>query len=302
MRVESLQDLHLVFPDIDGFWENRDLGQTENKIRALLPSPQESFNAQQVETLIQLGRLHGLQGQMKESLQVLEDCEQRLLSLSAQDRIRPEIRWHLEMGRYFSLSKFPSRAIEAFKNAWLAAEKALQPLFLIETAYMFSITLPQKQSREWLLRALEIIQSTQDPNAKKWFPLLSMTEAWHHFDAHRFEKALEVFRSALSQCEGQENRSLQKVLRWCEARTLRALKQPEEALKIQEDILTSFDQMGLVNGFVYLEIAECWQDLDQKSKSQPFYAKAAETLEKNIWYADNHGHELSRIQKNAKNK
>jgi tetratricopeptide (TPR) repeat protein len=173
-------------------------------------------------------------------------------------------------------------------------------LLLIETAYMFSITLPQKLRREWLMRALEITRNSQDADSKKWFPLLLMSEAWHHFDAHRFEEALEIFRAAQNQCQEVENSNLRRILKWCEARALRALKQPDQALKIQEDILNTMDRPEVMDGFVYLEIAECWQDLHLKSKSQPYYEMALAALEKNTWYSDNYGHELSRIQKNAK--
>ena len=51
MRLQSLQDLHHSFPDIDGFWQMSNLDQTEIQIRQKLPVEGQPVTRQQVENV-----------------------------------------------------------------------------------------------------------------------------------------------------------------------------------------------------------------------------------------------------------
>lgn len=300
MRIQSLQDLHHSFPDIDDLWNISDLDQTESRIRSRLPLEGTTLTGPQVEAMTQLVRLYSLQGKTPEARATLDSLKTLLPLLDPKERTRPEIRCHLEEGRHYCLSMSPSRALESFSEAWQKATAAQMDVFAIDAAYMISITVPVKQGKKWLQQAIEIAESSEDEFCKMWLSHLYMMDGWQAFDAHDFNRALVAFDKANSKCSLKESENKSRVFRWCKARTLRALGQYEKALKIQESLLEEMMQSGEGNGHVFLEIAECHLALQDPGKSKSFYEMAYDALKKDKWYTDNNDDELSRIQKNSK--
>ena len=74
----------------------------------------------------------------------------------------------------------------------------------------------------------------------------------------------------------------------------------QEALKIQEEIILDLQRLNLVNGYVYLEIAECYQAMFLTEQAQPYFLSAHSLLKSDKWYSDNRQHDLERILKNSK--
>lgn len=54
--------------------------------------------------------------------------------------------------------------------------------------------------------------------------------------------------------------------------------------------------LGIVNGHVYLEIAECKQLLNEQPQARTFFELAHSALSLDRWYADNHSDELERMK------
>jgi tetratricopeptide (TPR) repeat protein len=291
---------HLAFPDIDGFWENDDLNRTETKIRAMVPSFETKWTGQQLQLATQLARVLALQGQLPEARQTLIACEKHLADLNEAEKVEAEIRLHLEQGRFDCLSNSPAKGIHSFKLAWISAEKAQQIVHLIDAAYMFSITLPAKSGREWLERAMKLAQGTNDPRANQWWPHLYIAEGWFYFDSHQFDKALLSFDQAAKAMGDSKDASLEKNIAWCRGRTLRATGKINEALQIQEATLKNLNAHTGNNGFIYLEMAECYLALQNHEKAQAAFLSAHEYLHQYKWYADNHADELERMKKLGK--
>jgi tetratricopeptide (TPR) repeat protein len=301
MRIQSLRDLHTSFPDIDGLWNVLDLTETENKIQALLPAEGLPYSASQIEILTQQVRLYSLQGKQDKARHLLEICQSLLQKLPVESRAQAEIRFYLEEGRYYCLSMYPAKALDSFRNAWLAAEKIKSDIFAIDAAYMLSITLPAKQGKTWLQMAIKLAETSTNRFAAVWLSWLYMMEGWQAFDGRDFLKAKNLFEKALAQFERGSSKTLYYPLKWAQARTLRALGQSAAALATQEAIAVEMAGQGQSSGYVYLEIAECQRALENHEKAKSYYQLAHENLNKDVWYCENHKDDLTRILKNSKN-
>lgn len=300
MRIQSLHDLHFSFPDIDGFWDTQDLSATETKIRGHLPSGLSTTSSVHIEAMTQLARLFCLQGKLKEAREFLVFAETLLKELKEEDRKRAQTRYYLEEGRFYCLSMYPSRALDSFGKAWeMSSEVPELAVLAIDAAYMISITLPAKQGREWLQKAIQRAESSSDKLVRSWISHLYMATGWQAFDTHEFAKALSYFEKA-DQASFDEKTPVSRTLKWCTARCLRALNEFEKSLKIQQEISNELSEVGESNGYVYLEMAECYQALQDAEKARSYFELAFEKLKMDKWYSDNFDHDLSRIQKNSK--
>lgn len=300
MRIQSLHDLHFSFPDIDGYWNIQNLEKTEEKIREKLFSEDSSSNAFQIETMTQLARLFGLQGKLKEAREFLIRADILLKELPSEEAIRPQTRYYLEEGRFYCLSMFPSRALDSFQKAWeLSSKSPHLDILAIDAAYMLSITLPAKQGKEWLQIAVEKAENSKETFAQHWLSHLYMASGWQAFDMREFKRALEYFEKA-RRASKDENKLVMRTILWCMARCLRALSEPSKSLEIQQGIALALSEQGESNGYVFLEIAECYQALNQSEEARSYFELAYEKLKLNKWYSDNFNHDLSRIQKNSK--
>src|SRR6476620_2648798 len=123
MRIESLRGLHGQFPDIDGFWHFDDLMKTEITIREGLPRTGMPWTPKDVEHLTQLARVQGLQGDLMGAKVTLENALEMIGKLEEKDRVRPVIRYSLELGRIHCLSMTPAKAQNALSHALKLAQE-----------------------------------------------------------------------------------------------------------------------------------------------------------------------------------
>ncbi len=303
MRIQSLRDIHLSFPDMDGFWNLQNLPETEERISALLPLGDGKATATQVEALTQMARVYLLQDNLKEARNFLNHADTLLKDLPAEEMLKPQVRIYLEEGRFYGWSMYPQRALDFFSKAW-EMSNLVGPLDALaaDAAFMISITLPSKQGREWLTGALKLADNPQATTAaKKWKAHLLMRIGWQEFDVRNFQAALDHFDKALV-CADKDDSTLFQTLKWCRARVLRAIGKINEAMAVQNEILTDLATEGVLNGHVYLELAECFNALHDQEQSSHYYELAHEKLKLSKWYSENFSSELSEILKKSKKK
>ncbi|MES3038712.1 MAG: hypothetical protein V4736_12465 [Bdellovibrionota bacterium] len=296
MRIESLHDLHGHFPDIDGFWNFEDLAETESKIRNLLPQEAGGWNSKNLEILTQLGRVQGLQGNLSLARATLDQAQKAINQIEGPDRIRPEIRFLLEQGRIFCLSMTPFKAQPFFTQAWTLANDANETFFAIDAALMLSISQPPKSKNEWLQKALALAEKTEKEQGQLWLAQLYTMDGWHSFDFRLFDKALESFQKAFQRPRAANEKNKEIIIRWCVARALRAVGRTEEALDMQQRLLTELTSAATPNGHVFLEVAECLQALQKHQEAKTYFEFAYKELSSDGWYSDNKKNELGRIQ------
>ena len=298
MRTQTVQDLYKQFPDIDGFWASDDLTVNESKIRQIIPNKTDAtWTAEEIGSLTQLARVQNLQEKSEEAKATL-DRARTLLASCPQDaaRTRTEIRLLLEEGRHLWLARNPAKAQNYFNQAWTLANEANLNFFAIDAAIMLSLCQPRKFQNEWLQKALTLAETTTDEQAKLWLTQVYVLNGWHFFDFRRFEEALDSFNKALARPRGNGETSDLYMIRWCIGRTLRGLNRVAEALEVQTQIKTDLSIIGRVNGYVFLELAECLQLLQRAEEAKGFFELAYKDLSMNPWFSDNNPTELRRMQ------
>jgi tetratricopeptide (TPR) repeat protein len=288
MRIYSLHDALEYFPDLDGFWQTDDLPQTEARIEA------QSATRSTVALLAQLARVQAMQGKLTEAQSSLGRAE-KILTDAPQINIQDKVRLLLEQGRVTCLSMSPTRAHDFFAQAWTLASENSLPFYAVDAALMLSTIRPPKFQNEWLKKAIEIVESSDDPDVRLWHAQLLFLEGWHAFDFRQFESALQSFTKALEQPH-MVDEVKRFPLEWSQARTLRALGQTSAALAIQEGLLAKMQKHGIISGHVYLELAECKQLLKSKEEAKTYFEQAYESLSANGWYSDNKVDELERMK------
>lgn len=302
MRRKSLIEIESYFPDCDDIWRPTDLLRTERVIRSRLPMGENSSDAESIVALLQAVRLSCLKNQLNEAKNFLAYAEQLLPGLDPSDKLKLEIRYKLEEGRYYSFTMNPSRALEAFRSGWESSKNIGKlDFFAVDAAYMISITLPVKQGREWLYLGLSLAEKSTNALTKEWLAYLYLAVGWDYFDRYDFNSALDFFSKIRDECAA--NQSLTRMVSWSKARVLRALKKIDTAIDAQREIL--IDDGGLPleeNGFVYLELAELYVGLQQWAKAKDYYVLAFESLKLNKLYSENYDYELCEIEKKSRKK
>ncbi len=298
MRAITTQDIYKQFPDVDGFWADKTLSQTEFAIRETLHQQQsDDQKLNRIETLTQLVRLLNILGNPSEAAATLKQAQDIIASCEpSAHRIRAEIRLALEHGRHLWLARNPARAQSFLNHAWTLATTNKEYFFAIDAALMLAITQPPKFQNEWINKALNLAEKTDEPQAKLWLTHLYLVKGWQFFDFHRYDEALQNFTKAFERPRDKGVTTNLQVIRWSMARALRSLNKLSEALEIQNTLLVELSSAGQKNGFVLLEIAECLQLLQKTEEAKSFYESAYNELSADTWYLDNHKAELNRMQ------
>lgn len=297
MRQQSTQQIHFSIPSTDPFWNPQQPEQTERYLRSLLPESSSGFSGTQIIALTQLVRLYSLQDNTTEATALLNLALARLDELPEEEKLRALAHCHIEQGRNYCLQMLPAKGLECFRRAWELAGKTKLNSVAVDAAYMLSITLPSKLGATWLKHATELAESTD--LAPLWLSTLYMASGWRAFEAHDFSKAQTFFTNALAVMSVQDEKTRLRIC-WAQARTMRAQGRAEEALVLLQELQLLEQLSAGESGHILLEIAECLSLSNDKVKAKTFFNSAWEMLQKDKWFADNNGHELTRILKCAK--
>ena len=298
MRAVTVQDIYKQFPDVDGFWADKTITQTEFAIRETLNQQQaDDQKLNRIETLTQLVRLLNILGNSAEATATLKQAQDIMTSCEPSAlRTRAEIRLAIENGRHLWLARNPARAQTFFNQAWTLATANKEYFFAIDAALMLAVTQPPKFQNEWINKAIDLAEKTDEPQAKLWLSHLYLVKGWQYFDFHRYDEALQSFTKAFERPRDKGVTISLQIIRWSIARALRSLNKLQEALEIQNTLLLELSSTGKTNGYILLEIAECLQLLQKTEEAKSFYELAHKELNADAWYLDNHKAELNRMQ------
>ncbi|MCX4163892.1 MULTISPECIES: tetratricopeptide repeat protein [Paraburkholderia] len=262
--------------DIDQLWNWNSPAQSEERFRSALAGA-DANQAFILQT--QIARTYGLRGNSAQARQILEDLKPKLAHVSPEARVR----YHLERGRTFasavSTEGGPSREMqrearneysEAFR---LASEQHLDDL-AVDALHMMAFV--DKAPADQLRlddRALAIAMNSSDPKAQKWEASLRNNIGGALNDLGRSTEALEQFRIALAlrtRAGGAE--STRQA--WCSVGwTLRLLGRNNEALAIQQQLLTEYDAIGTTNPDVLDELREIYHAMGDEQKAAVYASR-----------------------------
>ena len=267
-------------PALDTLWNFGNPGESEQKFRTLLESlGVDADPAYRVETMTQLARSLGLQRKFEPAHVVLDEA----VDLLAESMRRATVRCLLERGRVYNSSGSSDKAKPFFLDAWNLAKACSEDALAVDAAHMVAIVeVPEKQM-QWNLLALAHAESSTDPKAQRWKGSLYHNIGWTYHSANQYDRALASFQKALS-CRLEQGNAVQiRIGRWAVARALRSLRRYDEALEIQQSILSELENEQGQDAYVDEELGECLLALDRQDEARAYFVKAVEAMSSPNW-------------------
>ena len=284
------QDSNL--PDILGLWDYNDPAGTESKLLAVLAKAVASDDwGYHAELLTQIARAQGLQRQFDEAHATLDRADAMIDS----DMRRAKVRLLVERGRVFNSSGSADKAKPLFVEAWeLASGEGIDGL-AVDAAHMVAVIESGDEAITWSHKALDLANSSSDPDAQRWTGSLCNNIGWSHHSNGEYDKALIYFEQALQHRRAQGKADDIRIARWCIARCLRSLDRVEEALAVQRELEQQIAEIENPDGYVYEELAECLYALGRTDEARAHFLRAHELLSKNAWFVEGEATRLARL-------
>ena len=284
------QDSNL--PDIHGLWDYNDPACTESKLRAVLAKAVASDDrGYHAELLTQIARAQGLQRQFDEAHATLDRAD----AMIGSDMRRAKVRLLVERGRVFNSSGSADKAKPLFVEAWeLASGEGIDGL-AVDAAHMVATVEVREEGLKWNHKALDLANSSSDPDAQRWTGSLCNNIGWSHHSNGEYDKALIYFEQALQHRRAQGKADDIRIARWCIARCLRSLNRVEEALAVQRELEQQIAEIEDPDGYIYEELAECLQALGRTDEARAHFLRAHELLSKNAWFVEGEATRLARL-------
>ena len=288
-------------PILDDLWDFDDPAASEARFRARLAelegadpvdpaadAPDAASDA--AETRTQLARALGLQGRFDEGHGVLDEVDR---DHPAEDRVR--VRSRLERGRLRRSGGDLGASVAPFEEAWELGRVLGEDGLAVDAAHMLAIVDAPPGEATWHDRALELADTSPDPDARRWRGSLWNNIGWARFEAGDLDGAVAAFETALAARREQGKAKEIRIAEWCVARCLRAQGRLAEALAMQERPALETAAAGEADdGYGPEEIGECLLALGREGEARPHFARAAALLGGDAWLAE---HEPDRIER-----
>lgn len=271
--------------NIDSLWDFNDPEASEQRFAAALSA--EADPNMRAEILTQIARAQGLQRRFDEAHETLDEAVACL-----QGGSRAEVRYMLERGRVINSSGGRVASRQVFHQALETAIATGEDGLAVDAAHMIAIVEEGDKSLEWNLKAIEMAEASENPEARKWLASLYNNTAWSLFELGRLQEALEIFSKARTQRQANGQTEQERIARWCIARCLREMGQSDEATKMQIQLLEEDPE----SGFVHEELAELYALNGELKASAGHAKKALEKLESDVWFSESNPERLDRLR------
>jgi tetratricopeptide (TPR) repeat protein len=218
----------------------------ERRLLALRPKAAchpDSTLAPRIEARMALAQ--AMQGRYEEASQTLELAE----SLPGARQPAAEICLLLERGRVLHQQNRYRDAHALFTQAWdVARRHAAEDHVLdgpaVDAAHMVAITATEPAAQvHWNETALSLAQASPDPKARAWISVLHNNLAQAYIANSQFTAAHAAFTTCRQLAIAENNSIVERGARWGIARALRALGQTTEALAMQQQVLSEYNQL-----------------------------------------------------------
>jgi tetratricopeptide (TPR) repeat protein len=265
--------------DVSKLWDFNEPEISEKRFRSALSS------ASVDEALIlqtQIARTYGLRRNFSHAQKILAGIEPQIQSACSEAKVR----YYLELGRTFASATHPPEsqtaevrelARSAYMRAAEFAQKEKLDSLAIDALHMMTFvdTAPEEQV-EWNHKAIALMQSSAQHDAKKWEGSLHNNTGYALHLLGRYEEALVEFKLALAAHERSGNPQTIRIAYWMIARTLRVLGHLNEAIEIQLRLEKECDEAGEPDPYVFEELELLYQALNNMEKAE-FYATRRKT-------------------------
>ncbi len=207
-------------------------------LRAKAACHPDSTLAPRIEARMALAQ--AMQGRYEEAMRTLD-----LASLLPGCR-QPaaEISLLLERGRVLRQNGGYLESHSLFIKAWDLAQRHALDGCAVDAAHMVALTATEPATRiHWNETALRLAQASPDPKARAWISVLHNNLAQTYIANSQFTAAHDAFTTCRQLAIAENNTLVERGARWGIARALRSLGQTTEALAIQQQVLSEYNQL-----------------------------------------------------------
>ncbi len=274
-------------------WDYSDPGGTEAAFVRRLPVARVEGEDAELQLLTQIARTQGLQRRFVEARATLRAVRQRLAPAPS----TAHVRWFLEQGRVSNSAGDPTSARADFDAAWRLAQVLKLDGLAVDAAHMLAIVVPG-EAKAWNQRAMALATESEDPDARRWLGSLHNNMGWTLHEEGDYDGALAQFEAALA--ARVESGSPQAVFdaRWAVARAWRSLGRLDEALAEQEALAADRAAAGAPeDGYISEELGELLLALERGGEAIPHFARAADLLGADPWFAEHEADRLARLRR-----
>ncbi len=287
-------------PDIYDIWDYSNPDETRKRFNELASQAKESDDVSyQLQLQTQIARTYSLEGKFDSAHAILDEVKPQLTENLPLVRIR----YLLERGRTFNSDGDKTTALTFFTDAYTLSSEDHQDFFAVDAAHMIAIATPESANKEkWNLIGVEIAEKSKDKQAHNWLGSLYNNIGWDYFDKERYPEALAKFEEALvfqkeRGKEKNDNTIRINIARWCVAKGYRFVGQIDDALSMQEALLSEHEQGGTSDGYVFEELGELYLLKNNTAQSKKYFAEAFKGLSKDSWLVKNESERLKRLKK-----
>lgn len=263
--------------DIESLWNYSDPQASEQRFRATLAVTWDEDDA--VILVTQIARTYGLRREFARAQALLLGIEPQLGGAEAR------VRHALETGRTLSSATHPpesqtpqvrAQARAAYLQAYEIARAAQLDALAIDALHMMAFvdTAPAEQLR-WNLQALELIEASSQPAAKKWEASLRNNTGLALHELGRDPEALAQFQRALELRQRGTDTEATRIAWWMVAWTLRSMARQDEALAIQLRLERENDAAGTPDEYVYEELEALYRARGDAERAAAYAARRA---------------------------
>jgi tetratricopeptide (TPR) repeat protein len=278
---------------LDELWDFDDPAASGARFRTAIDEADGRGDADAAdEARTQLARSLGLQARFEDGDVILDLVD---AARTAVDRVR--VRSLLERGRLRRSSGDRESAVAPFEAAWELARRLGEDGLAVDAAHMLAIVDAAPGVTTWNERALELANTSPDPDARQWRGSLWNNVGWERFEAKDLPGALAAFETALEARREQGKAKETRIAEWCVARCLRALGRPADALAIQLRLASEAASAGDgEDGYVSEETGESLLELGRADEARPHFARAAALLGADTWLVEQEPARIARLR------
>ena len=281
---------------IQDLWDYNDPAGSEQRFRDAigeLPASDRSLDYRlQLQT--QIARTYSLRRQFDEAHALLDEVDLELPNAAP----AVHVRYLLERGRTFNSSGKQDSARKVFVDAWETARANDLDGLAVDAAHMIAIVESGDAALQWNNTALQLAQSSDDPDAQRWRASLHNNLGWTNHERGEYETALSHFENALTAQQEKNDAELVRVAQWCIGRCYRSLGRIDEAFEIQRELEQSMPD-DAPDGFVCEELAECLYALGRIEEARSYFHRAYDLLSQDAWLIESEPQRIERLRRLA---
>jgi tetratricopeptide (TPR) repeat protein len=268
-----VQDSTQALPDFNKMWNYGDPAATEAKFLEVLPQAEASGNSDYLAQLLtQIARTQGLQNRFTEAHTTLDRAD-KLITVTMH---LAKVRSLLERGRAYNSSDHADKALPLFLRAVDVATKNHIDLHAVDAIHMVAIAEPNPKLKvEWNLKGITIAEADEKLHGWLWALYNNIGESY--LKLNDYANAYLNFHK-LSEYQKKRTGSTDMFTSKDEAKCLRLLGKPAEALAIIQPVYNEQIAKQNDNGFIRAEVAEALEALGRHDEAKPHFVTAYELL------------------------